>query len=162
MKKIILTILLFIFVFTAQCFANDRYVWIASDDFMTFTFDSQTIKFSKKYDGSIDYSIIEVWLKNDYSEDGKNRVKDKNREIKDIDEFSHMLSKYKYNIQTHQAMFLSEFLYAENGKVLSSLKVTYPQWEDVIPGSYGETIEFIIGLYSNNKTNRYYMEQRSK
>lgn len=154
--------LLFVLVSTAQCFASDRYMWIVSDDLTTFSFDTQTIKFSKKYDGSIDYSTIEVWIKNDYSDEGKNRVKDRYNDVKDIDKFSYKLSKNRYNIQTHQILFLAEFLYDERGIVLYNYKDKYPQWEDVIPGSYGEVIELAVGLYSNNKTNRYYMEQRSK
>lgn|GEM_PF-4641879 len=154
--------LLLLLATTVTASASDRYLWIVSSDDTTYSFDSQTIKFLKKYDETVNYSVIEVWLKCEFNEDGKERMKNKYNYIKGIESISYTLEKRIYDIKNHKTMFLTEIVYDETGNVLDVYKNKYANWEDIVPGSYGEIIEFIIGLYSNNKTNRNYMEQRSK
>jgi len=155
--------LLFVLIFTSQCFAADRYIWIDSSDEITFSFDSQTIKFSTNYyNGQVDYSKMEVWIQSVYNDSGKEKIKNKHQDIKGIENFSYTLSKSIFDIKNHRVKDAAVFWYDKNGNVIFKYTNQYDTWEDVLPETYGESIEKALDSYSKDKTNRYYMEQRSK
>lgn len=163
MKKTTLILLLFVLMFTPQCFAADRYMWIDSSDECTYSFDTTTIKFGiNKYNGAIDYHIIDVWLRSDYNDSGRESAKIKFGQIKGIENLSYILFKASYNIKDHKAKYLYTYWYDTKGTMIYSHTFTEDQWQETIPGSYGEVTEIAITNYSYDKTNRYYMEQRSK
>ena len=161
MKRIVAITVLFLMIFSFTLAAG-RYLWIVSSDEITFSFDAYSIKFIKKYNGDIDYSIIDAWLKYDYNEAGKAKIKEQYKDIRGIESISHSLNKYMYNSKTHCYRYFSTIFYSDTGNVLYTFKNPYDEWEEIVPGSYAEIIEMVLFLHSQDKNNKYLMEQRTR
>lgn len=161
MKRIVVLAVLFLMIFSSSL-ASGRYIWITSSDEITFSFDAYSIKFGKKFNGDIDYYIIDTWMKYDYNEAGKERMKERYSDVKGIESISHSLNKYLYNNKTNCYRLVSTILYDDSGNVLYTYKNSQSNWDEIIPGSYAEMFEMVTFSYAQDKNIRYSMEQRSK
>ena len=125
MKKILALTVLFVFLVSSVCLAYtpdpDRWYWIASDSEVGFFYDKKTIEY---YDGG---NTCDVWLMHVRPAEGKyvigHEIYKKNRTRK-------ILSIAIYSIKTD--------------KLLGSIENPYPKYEDIIPGSFGETFYEIL------------------
>lgn len=131
MKKIMLLLTLAILSISSICYAFDppnsnRWFWVGSDDKYGFWIDKQTLNFNidyNKYSTCYKHKIVTAWILN-YT------VKDD----------THMISREVYDIDCRKSKMLSYVIYNSNNEVIHSYTFNYPEYEPIIPNSWGENI----------------------
>ena len=141
LKRIICTLLLalFSFGFSVNVSAAERWQWIASTDFITVSYDTQSVRYS-----STPFKTVEVWVSWEYTEEGaKQEIADGRKrgkyQAEKWNDFSfcmdHML------ISKNSQKGLDYIYYDVNGNVLKS--VTHDpnsKWKSLVPNTIGEQI----------------------
>lgn len=150
MKRFAFFLVLCLFVTVpSTSFAADRYQWICSTSLVGYSFDTTTIRFAKNTT-SVDKSIIDVWLKYEYTDEGR-QSRIKNFPNKDhFQNLSFELSHELWNTNTNQRSIISLAWYDTEGNVIDTFSFS-PQspLSDIIPGSVGEAMMNTLKQYSS-------------
>lgn len=134
------------FILQTFCYAAPqpppRYQWLESNEDRGVFFDTQTIKFTKTWDGKPDTQVIDVWLytacnNGEVQETIKFRTSRK-LNITGWENLSYYLDHYQFNFKTNRVIQVAYVYYDAQGNILESNTYTRTNWEDIIPGSVGE------------------------
>lgn len=157
------TIVLFFVLLLISSIANalDRYQWIESDDKMGYFFDTYTLKFVPGLDGKPNTSIVDVWIKVVYNDDGRNfeirKRTDDNLSTAGFYDLNYALFHYQINYKNNQICQLGYIYYANDGYILDSYE-TQPylsRWGNITPGTIGEDWSFTLKKYVLNNFNNF-------
>lgn len=146
--------------------APDRYQWMFSDDKYGHFFDTQTIKYGyNQYSKQVDKTVINVWIKTVYTEDGIRqeieRRKNIDLPIKGFENLSYSLTNYIFT-KDKKICPLQYIVYDKKGFIIDQETPSNQQWFNIIPGSLGESWHEEIWEYSSGKLNSLLMESETK
>jgi hypothetical protein len=148
MKRILLLILSFLFLFTCTSFATDRWQWAISTSLEGYFFDTQSIRYkSSPESNSVDKSIIIIYIKEVYGDEMKQQLvnhinaTDQSDEVKAVVvKADHSIDKYKYDINRNSFKKYDIYFYDENDVLLSHKHYDQPLVKDISPESLEEKI----------------------
>ena len=148
MKRTLLLILSFLFLFTCTSFAADRWQWTTSSSLSGYFFDTQSIKYkSLPASNSVDKSIITIYIKEVYGDEMKQRMVNYINNTEQIDEVKvaaakvdHSIDKYEYDITRDCFTKYDSYYYDENKVLLGKKHYAQPQTKDISPESPEEKI----------------------
>lgn len=176
-------ILILLLFASTNTYASDRYKWIYSDDNTGYFFDVKTIKYATDYNGNPDVTKIDVWIKTIYTESGKQQVINQRSNYglttNGFDQLSYALTHYVF--QNNKRMFLEYYYYDFDGNILESYynqqaksltemnnflnhsisSQYYGQWDNIVPGSIGETIKDAVWNFAHDNLNSMLMKIRA-
>ena len=140
-KRIVCTLLLVLvsFGFSVNASAANRFQWIMSTDYVTISYDTQSIKYL-----STPSKIVDVWVSWNYTEEGARKFLEHNRaqgryKTEKWDDFSFYLEHLL--ISKTASKFLGAIIYDVNGNVIEQSPYgENEEWGDFVPGSNGEAI----------------------
>lgn len=158
-KTIVLAIMFVIFSFNfcnaAQ--GDNRFEQIGSNNKITFAFDTKTIKYDRNFDGTINTSTIDFWLKTTYTREGVNDLIEtrtkadlKTEGFYNID---YSILHYKLDLIKNKLQVLSLVHYNKDGAVLENYMFSNSEWTDIIPNSNGEVLSETISEYTSQYSN---------
>jgi len=143
-RLIIGMVCLLLLLCTQISFAGERYKWLDSSETTTYSFDTETIMFAKKWDNTVDTSIIDVWFKLTYNEAGVNEeialTKKAGLSTDGWEKLQQVKDHYQFNIKISQFKLLESYFYDINGNVLYKEIDKSSNWNNVIPGTYSESL----------------------
>lgn len=158
MKRTLLLILSFLFLFSCTSFAADRWQWTTSSNLAGYFFDTQSIKYKILPDSnSVDKSIITIYIKEVYGDEMKQRMVNHINNTEQTDEVKaaaskvdHSIDKYAYDITRNCFTKYDSYYYDGNNVLLGKKHYAQPQTKDISPESLGEKIFNPITAYVKN------------
>lgn len=121
---------------TTKGYCDDYWVYVTRNELFTQYYNSSSVKIDKQN------KIIQVWIKVVYTTKGKSDYLEKLKKINlfrdDYFDFKEDLTLMLYNYNEMKNYIKQITYYSASGSVIDSLKGRN-KWNDILPGSIGET-----------------------
>lgn len=149
-----ITMLFFTF-YSEQVSAQERFIWISSDELRGYYFDTDSIAFLNKPDSTVDKNIVNVWVKTCYTpagiEDEIYSKRQRNLSTQGYQSLDLTMAHWQIDLSQKRLKLIERIDYTKSGDILVNfiVPIYMQRWDNVVPETAGEDIWNSIFKYAN-------------